>query len=168
MILFWDSILYMSDIIELDDRDWAILKLVQSDATLSLQAIADAVGLSTNPCWRRVKRMEEAGVIARRVALLDPGKVGAGTCVFVAIRTRRHDAQWLEQFHTAIAAIDEITECHRMAGDIDYLLKVRTGDIGGYDRIYQKLIRRVPDLADVTASFSMEELKATTALPRPD
>ena len=128
MILFWDNILNMSDIIELDDRDWAILKLVQSDATLSLQAIADAVGLSTNPCWRRVKRMEEAGVIARRVALLDPGKVGAGTCVF----------------------------------------KVRTGDIGGYDRIYQKLIRRVPDLADVTASFSMEELKATTALPRPD
>ena len=152
---------------ELDSKDWAILRLIQCDATLSLQAIAEKVGLSANPCWRRIKRMEEAGVIAKRVALLNPARVGAGTCVFVAIRTRRHDAEWLEQFHTAIDAIDEITECHRMAGDIDYLLTIRTSDIAGYDRIYQRLIRRVPDLADVTASFSMEEMKATTALPRP-
>ncbi|MEM7779432.1 MAG: Lrp/AsnC family transcriptional regulator [Pseudomonadota bacterium] len=157
----------MAKMIELDDRDWAILGLIQHDASLSLQAIADKVGLSANPCWRRIKRMEEAGVIAQRVALLDPAKVGAGTCVFVAIHTRRHDAGWLEQFHEAIEAIEEIVECHRMAGDIDYLLKIRTSDIGGYDRIYQRLIRRVPDIADVTASFSMEEMKATTALPQP-
>ena len=158
----------MSKSVELDSIDWAILRALQRDATLSMQAIADTVGLSVNPCWRRIKRMEESGVIARRVALLDPAKVGAGTSVFVTVRTRRHDADWLAAFKQAIDGIEEIMECHRMAGDIDYLLKIRVGDIAGYDRIYQQLIRRVPDLADVTASFSMEEMKATTALPRPD
>lgn len=152
---------------ELDTKDWAILAQLQRDASQSVQAIADAVNLSVNPCWRRIKRMEESGVIAKRVALLDPGLVGSRTCVFVTIRTRRHDAEWLAAFHAAIAEIDAIMECHRMAGDIDYLLKLRVADISDYDRIYQQLIRRVPDLADVTASFSMEELKATTALPRP-
>jgi len=152
---------------ELDSKDWAILRLIQRDATLSLQAIADRVGLSANPCWRRIKRMEESGVISRRVALLDPAKVGVGTCVFVTIHTRRHDAAWLDAFRAAIDGIDEIMECHRMAGDIDYLLKLRVEDIAGYDRFYQRLIRLVPDLADVTASFSMEEMKATTALPQP-
>ena len=151
----------------LDSKDWAILRLIQRDATLSLQAISQAVGLSANPCWRRIKRMEENGVIARRVALLNPHRVGASTCVFVTIHTRRHDAQWLDAFHAAIEGIDEIMECHRMAGDIDYLLKLRVEDIAGYARFYQRLIRRVPDLADVTASFSMEELKSTTALPQP-
>jgi len=153
--------------VELDSKDWAILRLVQGDATLSIQAIADHVGLSANPCWRRIKRMEESGIIARRVALLDPDAVGVGTCVFVTIHTRRHDAEWLATFHAAIEGIDEIMECHRMAGDIDYLLKLRVSDIAGYDRFYQRLIRRVPDIADVTASFSMEEIKATTALPKP-
>jgi len=157
----------MSQNVELDSKDWAILGLIQRDASLSLQAIADEVGLSPNPCWRRIKRMEQSGVIAGRVALLDPAKVGAGTCVFVTIHTRRHDADWLEAFHAAIEGIDEIVECHRMAGDVDYLLKIRVADISGYDRIYQRLIRRVPDLADVTASFSMEEMKMSTALPRP-
>ena len=151
----------------LDSKDWAILRLIQRDATLSLQAISEAVGLSANPCWRRIKRMEENGVIERRVALLNPHRVGASTCVFVTIHTSRHDAQWLDAFHAAIEGIDEIMECHRMAGDIDYLLKLRVEDIAGYDRFYQRLIRRVPDLADVTASFSMEELKSTTALPQP-
>ena len=157
----------MSMKVELDTKDWAILRLIQRDTTLSLQAIADQVGLSANPCWRRIKRMEESGVITRRVALLDPAKIGAATCVFVTIHTRRHDAEWLEAFQAAIDGIDEIMECHRMAGDIDYLLKLRVEDIAGYDRFYQRLIRRVPDLSDVTASFSMEELKATTELPRP-
>ena len=92
---------------------------------------------------------------------------GNGTCVFVTIRTRRHDAEWLAAFDAAIAGIDAIMECHRMAGDIDYLLKLRVAGIADYDRIYQQLIRRVPDLVDVSASFSMEEMKATTALPRP-
>ena len=157
----------MIEKVELDSKDWAILRLLQRDASLSLQAIADEVGLSANPCWRRIKRMEDSGVIAKRVALLDPSKVDAGTCVFVAIHTRRHDADWLESFHTAIDGIDEIIECHRMAGEVDYLLKLRVADIAGYDAIYQRLIRRVPDIADVTASFSMEEMKMTTALPKP-
>lgn len=159
--------LHMTNSLELDTKDWAILRLLQRDASLSIQAIADRVGLSVNPCWRRIKRMEDSGVIARRVVLLDPVKVGARTSVFVTIRTRRHDADWLAAFYAAIDGIEEIMECHRMAGDIDYLLKIRVADIAGYDRIYQQLIRKVPDLADVTASFSMEEMKCTTALPRP-
>ena len=151
----------------LDSKDRAILRLIQRDATLSLQAISEAVGLSANPCWRRIKRMEENGVIERREALLARSRVGASACGFVTIRASRRDAQWLDAFHAAIEGIDEIMECHRMAGDIDYLLKLRVEDIAGYDRFYQRLIRRVPDLADVTASFSMEELKSTTALPQP-
>ncbi|QIG53518.1 Lrp/AsnC family transcriptional regulator [Altererythrobacter sp. BO-6] len=157
----------MGDSVELDSKDWAILGILQMDASLPVQAIAERVGLSSNPCWRRIKRMEDAGVIARRVALVDAARVGFKTTVFVAIRTARHDAEWLTAFHEAIAGIDEISECHRMAGDIDYMLKLRVRDIADYDRIYQRLIRRVPGLADVTASFSMEEMKSTTALPRP-
>lgn len=157
----------MAQDMELDTKDWAILALLQKDASLSVQAIADKVGLSTNPCWRRIKLMEEAGIIKRRVALVDASKLGFTTTVFVSIRTRRHDTEWLAAFDNAIAGIEEITECHRMAGDIDYMLKLRVRDIADYDRIYQRLIKRVPDLADVTASFSMEEMKSTTALPRP-
>ena len=157
----------MDKTVEIDTKDWAILALLQQDASLSVQAIADKVGLSTNPCWRRIKLLEEAGVITQRVALLNAAKLGFTTSVFVAIRTRRHDAEWLSAFDIAIAGIDEIAECHRMAGDIDYILKLRVRDIADYDRIYQRLIKHIPDLADVTASFSMEEMKSTTALPRP-
>ena len=153
---------------KLDPTDWAILGVLQRDATLSVGAIGEKVGLSHNPCWRRIRRMEDDGIIARRVALLDPAKVGLATSVFVAIRITRHDSEWLETFAAAMDAIDEIIECHRMAGDIDYMLKLRVRDIADYDRIYQRLIARVPGLADVTASFSMEEMKFTTALPRPD
>ena len=153
---------------ELDTLDWKILAILQRDAGLPVHAIAEQVGLSTNPCWRRIRRMEESGIITRRVALVDPQAIGLATTVFVAIRTNRHDAEWLEAFHKGIAGIEEITECHRMAGDIDYMLKLRVKGIGDYDRIYQRLIARVPGLADVTASFSMEEIKFTTALPRPD
>ena len=152
---------------ELDTIDWKILAELQRDASQTVQAIGDAVGLSANPCWRRIKRMEGAGVIARKVVLLDPEKVGLTTTVFVAIRINRHDAQWLEGFAAAIEALDEVTECHRMAGDIDYMLKLRVSGIADYDRVYQRLIARVPGLSDVTASFSMEEMKFTTALPRP-
>lgn len=153
---------------ELDTLDWKILAELQRDASQTVQAIGDAVGLSANPCWRRIKRMESAGVIARKVVLLDPEKVGLTTTVFVAIRINRHDAQWLEGFAAAIEALDEVTECHRMAGDIDYMLKLRVSGIADYDRVYQRLIARVPGLSDVTASFSMEEMKFTTALPRPN
>lgn len=152
---------------ELDNIDWAILGELQRDASLPIQAIGERVGLSTNPCWRRIKRMEEAGIIARRVAVLDPVAVGLPTTVFVSIRTARHDPEWLEAFANGIAGIPEITECHRMAGEVDYLLKLSVRDIAHYDRIYQRLIAEVPGLSDVSSSFSMEALKMTTALPRP-
>ena len=157
----------MNDIPQLDSIDWAILQVLQRDASLPVHEVGDRVGLSSNACWRRIKRLEESGVIAARVALLDAEKLGLGTTVFVAIRTQRHDPAWLEAFSKGVAGIDEISECHRMAGDVDYLLKLVVRDIAHYDRIYRKLIAAVPDLADVSSSFSMEKMKATTALARP-
>ncbi len=154
-------------ITQLDSIDWAILGVLQADAALAVHEVGERVGLSSNACWRRIKRLEETGVIARRVALLDTDKLGLATTVFVAIRTSRHDPQWLEAFSRGIAGIDEVIECHRMAGDVDYLLKLVVCDIAHYDRIYRKLIAAVPDLADVSSTFSMERMKATTALPRP-
>ena len=152
---------------QLDSIDWAILGVLQRDASIPVHEVGDRVGLSSNACWRRIKRLEDSGIIARRVALLDPVKLGLATTVFVAIRTNRHDPAWLEAFSKGVAAIDEISECHRMAGDVDYLLKIVVRDIAHYDRIYRKLIAAVPDLADVSSSFSMERMKASTALPRP-
>ena len=152
---------------QLDSIDWAILGVLQADAAIPVHEVGERVGLSSNACWRRIKRLEESGVIARRVALVDPAKLGLATTVFVAIRTQRHDPAWLETFGKGVAAIDEIIECHRMAGDVDYLLKLAVRDIAHYDRIYRKLIAAVPDLADVSSTFSMERMKATTALPRP-
>jgi len=157
----------MRDTLELDSLDWAILAILQKDASQPVHAIGEAIGLSTNPCWRRIRRMEDAGIIDRRVALLNPDKIGLGTTVFVTIRTNRHDPEWLEAFSEGVASIDEIIECHRMAGDIDYMLVLQVSDIGDYDRIYQRLIGKVPGLSDVSASFSMERMKHTTALPRP-
>lgn len=152
---------------QLDSIDWAILRELQADAAQSVADLGEKVGLSTNACWRRTKRLEEAGVIKGRVVLLDAERLGYATTVFAAIRTNRHDPAWLEAFARGVAAIDEIVECHRMAGEVDYLLKIVVRDIAHYDRIYRKLIAAVPDLADVSSSFSMERLKATTALPRP-
>ena len=159
----------MNDIsAQLDSIDWAILGVLQADAAIAVHEVGERVGLSSNACWRRIKRLEEAGVIARRVALLDPERLGLATTVFVAVRTNRHDPEWLAAFSRGVAAIDEVIECHRMAGDVDYLLKLVVRDIAHYDRIYRKLIAAVPDLADVSSSFSMERMKHTTALPRPD
>ena len=152
---------------QLDTIDWAILGVLQRDASLPVHEVGERVGLSSNACWRRIRRLEDSGVIARRVALLDPEKLGLATTVFVAIRTNRHDPAWLEAFSRGIAEVDEISECHRMAGEVDYLLKIVVRDIAHYDRIYRKLIARIPDIADVSSTFSMEKMKATTALPRP-
>lgn len=157
----------MSNVPQLDLIDWAILREVQADASLPVHEVGERVGLSHNACWRRIRRLEDSGVIARRVALVDPEKLGLATTVFVAIRTNRHDPGWLDAFRRGVETIEEIVECHRMAGDVDYLLKLAVRDIAHYDRIYRKLIAAVPDLADVSSSFSMERLKATTALPRP-
>ena len=153
--------------LQLDSIDWAILGVLQADASIPVHEVGDRVGLSSNACWRRIKRLEDAGVITGRVALVDPVKLGLATTVFVAIRTNRHDPEWIAAFSRGVAAVDEIVECHRMAGDVDYLLKLAVRDIAHYDRIYRKLIAAVPDLADVSSTFSMERMKATTALPQP-
>ncbi len=153
---------------QLDSIDWAILAVVQADAALPVHEVGERVGLSSNACWRRIKRLEESGVIARRVALLDPRKLGLTTTVYVAVRTNRHDPEWLAAFSRGVAGIDEIAECHRMAGEVDYLLKLTVRDIAHYDRIYRKLIETIPDLSDISSTFSMEVLKSTTALPRPE
>lgn len=153
--------------LQLDSIDWAILGVLQADASIPVHEVGDRVGLSSNACWRRIKRLEDAGVITGRVALVDPVKLGLATTVFVAIRTNRHDPEWIAAFSRGVAAVDEIVECHRMAGDVDYLLKLAVRDIAHYDRIYRKLIAAVPHLADVSSTFSMERMKATTALPRP-
>lgn len=154
----------MGDLKELDDIDRRILAIVQDDATRPIQDIADAVGLSTNPCWRRIKRLEADGVIERRVALVNPRAVGLKATVFVIVRTNRHDKDWLGVFSAGVRQLPEVVECHRMSGDMDYLLKLVVTDIDHYDRVYQRLIAVVPGLGDVSSAFSMEALKHTTAI----
>jgi Lrp/AsnC family transcriptional regulator len=151
----------------LDKIDRQILQLLQADGSLPIQQVADAVGLSVNPCWRRIRRLEAEGVIQGRVALVDPAKVGLGLTVYVRVKTREHSADWARQLNEVIAAMPEILECHRIGGDVDYLLKVVVPDMEGYDRTYKELIGRLPALADVSALFSMERLKSTTGLPIP-
>ena len=152
---------------KLDRTDRQILALMQDDASMSIQAIADQVGLSVNPCWRRIRQMEAAGVIQGRVALVNPEKVGLGLTVYVRVKTREHSADWARRLNEVIVAMPEILECHRIGGDVDYLLKVVVEDMAGYDRTYKELIARLPSLADVSALFSMERLKFATALPIP-
>ncbi|MEO5797032.1 MAG: Lrp/AsnC family transcriptional regulator [Rhodoferax sp.] len=149
---------------ELDRLDYAILGALQIDGNLSVAALAERVGLSSTPCWKRLKRLEDEGYLSGRVALVNRHKVGLPITVFVSIRTAQHDEKWLAQFAAAAAALPEIQELHRMSGDVDYLLKVVTTDIGGYDRFYKKLIQAVP-LSGVSSAFSMEQIKSTTALP---
>lgn len=151
----------------LDKVDRQILRLLQQDASVPIQEIADQVGLSVNPCWRRIRRLEAEGVIQRRVALVDPERVGLGLTVYVRVKTRDHSAAWAKKLNDVIAAMPEILECHRIGGDVDYLLKVAVPDMAGYDRTYKELIDRLPALSDVSALFSMERLKSTTGLPIP-
>jgi Lrp/AsnC family transcriptional regulator len=148
----------------MDTLDRKILALLQADASLPLEEIGTRIGLSRNAVWRRVKTLEEAGVIRARVALLDPEKIGLGLTVFMLIRTRDHAPGWLERFASATRDMPEILGAYRMTGDLDYLIRARVADVKAYDALYQRLIRRV-ELADVSASFVMEELKETTVLP---
>lgn len=148
----------------MDAIDKKILDILQEDTTLAVADIAKKVGLSTTPCWRRIQKLETAGVIRSRVALLDAEKLNAGVTVFVSIRTDKHDAAWYANFSQAVNAFPEVVEFYRMSGDIDYLLRVVVPDIGAYDRFYQRLIAEV-ELYDVSSSFSMEQIKYTTALP---
>jgi len=147
-----------------DTIDLKILAILQEDCTIPVAEIGKRVGLSTTPCWRRIQKLEEAGVIQRRVALLDPSKVSAGATVFVSICTSKHSEDWLERFHAAIREFPEVVEFYRMSGQVDYLLRVVVSDIAAYDAFYKKLISRI-ELSDVSSTFAMEQIKFTTALP---
>ena len=148
----------------MDRIDRNILRLLQKDASLSIAEVAEQVGLSTTPCWRRIQNLEHAGVIRGRVALLHQEKLNVGTTVFVAVKTSQHNVDWFDRFAAAVADIDEVMEFHRMSGEVDYLLKIVVPDIAGYDRVYKRLIDMV-DISDVSSSFSMERIKCTTELP---
>jgi len=148
----------------IDKTDIKILQCLQRDATISVAALAEDIGLSTTPCWKRMKRLQDEGYVLRRVALLDRAKVGLKVTVFVSIRTNEHDAEWLENFARVAASFPEIVELHRMSGDVDYLMKVVTSDVEGYDRFYKKLIKAVR-LSDVSSAFAMEQIKYTTEIP---
>lgn len=150
--------------ITLDETDRRILNALQRDASQSLDALGSTVNLSRNACWRRVRALETAGVIKSRVAVLDAEKLGLGLSVFMQIRTNAHAPDWLETFSKATREMPEILGVYRMTGDLDYLIRARVADMADYDRLYQRLIRKVP-LSDVSASFVMEEIKETTQLP---
>lgn len=151
---------------DVDEADLQILRLVQRDAALSIAEIADSVHLSQNACWRRIKRLENDGLIKKRVALLDAQRLGVGVTVFVSVRAAEHTEKWLDGFTAAVRAIPEVIEFYRMAGEVDYLLKLQVADIAAYDRVYKALIRSAK-LMDVSAAFAMEEMKRTTELPLP-
>ena len=148
----------------LDKYDYAIMDALQVDGTLSIAALSERVGLSSTPCWKRLRRLEEEGYIETRVAIVNRKKAGVPVTVFVSIRTAAHDEQWLKRFAAAVIAMPEVMEFHRMSGDVDYLLKVATTDIDGYDLFYKKLIKTA-QLSGVSSAFSMEQIKYTTALP---
>ena len=148
----------------MDNTDRKILALLQEDAAQPIADIARKVDLSVTPCWRRIQKLQEDGVIRARVALLDGPKIGFAMSVFVAIKTDQHNADWLAEFATRISKRSEVVEFYRMSGEVDYLLRVVVSDIAAYDRFYKELISEVK-LTDVSSSFAMEEIKYTTALP---
>jgi len=148
----------------MDKLDRRILDLLQKNGTLTAQEIAERVGLSKVPCWRRIKRMEELGIIRQTVALLDAKSLNVGTTVFVMMKTANHSAAWFEKFQKAVRDVPEITEIYRMSDEVDYLMRIVVPDIEAYDVVYKKLIATI-DLLDVSASFALETIKSTTALP---
>ena len=148
----------------MDLIDRKLLELLQTDVTMPIAELAQRVNLSQTPCWKRVQRLKETGVIRAQVALCDPRKLGVGTTVFVAVRTNQHTQSWAEDFTRAVRDIPEVVEVYRMSGETDYLMRVVVSDIDDYDRVYKTLIRAVP-LYDVSSSFAMEQIKYSTALP---
>ncbi len=148
----------------IDTIDRNILKILQSDTSVSVDEISDRVALSRNACWRRIKQLEAAGVITKRVALLNPHAVGCGLSVMVMIKTNAHDKNWRADFQTALAAMPEVVGAHRMTGDLDYVLRVRVADVKAYDNFYKQLTSRI-SVSDISASFVMEDIKDTTAVP---
>lgn len=148
----------------MDRIDRGILDLLQRDATLGVAEIAERVGLSKAPCWRRIRRLQEAGIIRGTVTLLDPKKLNVGTTVFVTVKTSNHSEAWYKRFMHTLDQIPEVVEIYRMSGDVDYLLRIVVPDIAAYDAVYKRLIARIA-LSDVSSAFAMEQIKYTTALP---
>ncbi len=151
---------------QLDAIDRKILLTLQEDASLSVAEIGQRVGLSSTPCWKRIQRLEAEGVIQKRVAIVDQKKVGLGITVFVSVETDDHSESWLGQFASTVSAMPEVMEFYRMAGDVDYMLRVVVADMQAYDLFYKKLIAASP-LKNVTSRFAMENIKSTTSLPIP-
>ena len=149
----------------MDNTDRRLLELLQEDVSLPVSRLAKEVGLSTTACWNRIRRLESDGVITGRVALVDPAKVGMGLSVFVSIRTAEHSSDWLGKFALRVSAMPEVVEFYRMAGDVDYMLRVLVPDMEAFDRFYKQLIEDTKKLADVTSRFAMERIKQTTAVP---
>jgi Lrp/AsnC family transcriptional regulator len=149
---------------KLDAIDRRLLELLQADCDVPIAELAATVQLSTTPCWRRIQRLKEAGVITGHVALVDPKKVNVGVTVVVTVRTSHHTQEWFEHFRATVQAIPEVVEFYRMSGDIDYLLRIVVPDIAAYDSVYKRLTAGT-HLSDVSSSFAMEQLKFTTALP---
>ena len=147
----------------LDSTDKRLLRLLQADATLSVADLAERVSISKSACWRRLQKLEQGGIIRNRVTLLDPAKVGLGLTVFITIRTNQHNEAWARRFRKVVQGVEGVLEVYRLGGQLDYLLKAVVADMPDYDRLYQQLI--AADLFDVSASFVMEEIKATTVLP---
>jgi Lrp/AsnC family transcriptional regulator len=148
----------------MDTTDRKLLDILQHDAALSLDELSARMALSRNACWRRIKRLEDEGVIKARVTLLDAGRINVGLTAFIALRTTEHSAKWLDQFSKAVRDLPEIVGVYRMTGDVDYLLQAVIPDVAAYDRLYKRLIGKIT-LADVSSSFVMEEIKSTTVLP---
>ena len=151
----------------MDAIDRKILAVLQDDAALSVAEIGSRVGLSSTPCWKRIQRLESEGIILKRVALVDQDRIGLGISVFVSIETGDHSQEWLDRFAKTVTDMPEVMEFYRMAGDVDYMLRVVVPDIAGYDAFYKRLIAAVP-LKNVTSRFAMEKIKSTTALPLPE
>jgi len=154
----------VTEIQRMDAIDRKILAVVQEDASLSVAEIGQRVGLSSTPCWKRLQKLEAEGVITGRVALIDPEKIGLGITVFVSVETGDHSQDWLTKFAELVSAMPEVMEFYRMAGDVDYMLRVVVRDMQSYDAFYKKLIAAIP-LKNVTSRFAMERVKSTTALP---
>jgi Lrp/AsnC family transcriptional regulator len=150
----------------MDAIDRKILLTLQEDASLSVAEIGQRVGLSSTPCWKRIQRLESEGVIQRRVAIVDQDKIGLGITVFVSVETGDHSQEWLGRFATLVSEMPEVMEFYRMAGDVDYMLRVVTADMQAYDAFYKRLIAAIP-LKNVTSRFAMEKIKSTTMLPVP-
>ncbi|MDO8692547.1 MAG: Lrp/AsnC family transcriptional regulator [Sheuella sp.] len=148
----------------MDKKDREILRLLQNDASISINELAAAVNLTPTPCWRRVQKLQSDGVIQKQVAICSATKLNLGLTTFVTIRTSQHSEEWMKKFVDGATAIPEIVEIYRLSGDADYLLKIVVPDISSYDSVYKRLIRSV-ELLDVSSAFAMETIKCTTALP---